>query len=66
MTNCVATLQFKRPSPKFNFRKKEKRMSKAKIAVPIKKAIAAPQVKAKAVTKKKDDDEAYTTKCGKP
>jgi hypothetical protein len=46
--------------------KKEKRMSKAKIAVPIKKAIAAPQVKAKAVTKKKDDDEAYTTKCGKP
>lgn len=41
-------------------------MSKAKIAVPIKKAIAAPQVKAKAATKKKDDDEAYTTKCGKP
>lgn len=41
-------------------------MSKAKVAVPIKKAVPAPQIKAKAVIKKKDDDEAYTTKCGKP
>lgn len=41
-------------------------MSRAKIAVPMLKTVAAPQIKAKAVIKKKDDDEAYTTKCGKP
>jgi hypothetical protein len=59
-------LTVQKAESKVLLKKKRKRMSKAKVAVPIKKAVPAPQIKAKAVIKKKDDDEAYTTKCGKP